>query len=85
MTKTTNMTNPLKMTVAQLREELTTRGLDSSGLKPALVSRLQEAMEGKAGAGAAGAAGEKEEDERNIDQRVITTYTHYTRERKRRE
>ena len=48
------MTNPVKMTVAQLREELKARGLDNSGLKPALVSRLQEAMGGEAGAGAAG-------------------------------
>ena len=53
------MTVSLKMTVAQLREELATRGLDSSGLKPALVSRLQEAMALEAGAGAA-AAGERE-------------------------
>lgn len=45
------MTTPLKMTVAQLREELKARGLDDAGLKPALVSRLQEALDGDGEAG----------------------------------
>ena len=33
-----------KMTVAQLREELKSRGLDTSGLKAALVSRLEASL-----------------------------------------
>ena len=48
------ITTPVKMTVAQLREELKARGLDNAGLKPALVTRLQEAMDGEAGGGGGG-------------------------------
>ena len=33
-----------KMTVAQLREKLKSRGLDTSGLKAALVSRLEASL-----------------------------------------
>ena len=33
-----------KMTVAQLRKELESRGLDTSGLKAALVSRLEASL-----------------------------------------
>ena len=48
---------PVKMTVAQLREELKARGLDNAGLKPALVTRLQEAMDVEAGGGGGGGGG----------------------------
>ncbi len=37
-----------KMTVAQLREALAGKGLDTSGLKAALVARLEEANAGSA-------------------------------------
>ena len=40
MCKSTN-----EMKVAELREALEARGLDSSGLKPALVARLQAALD----------------------------------------
>lgn len=33
-----------KLTVSKLRDELEKRGLDSTGLKPALVSRLDDAI-----------------------------------------
>ena len=36
---------PKEMKVAELREALEARGLDSSGLKPALVARLQAALD----------------------------------------
>ena len=36
-----------KMTVAVLREELKSRGLDATGLKAVLVARLEEAMAGE--------------------------------------
>ena len=35
------------MTVAVLREELKSRGLDATGLKAVLVARLEEAMAGE--------------------------------------
>ena len=41
------MTDPKdvpKLTVAKLRDALKRRGLDTSGLKAALVARLQEAL-----------------------------------------
>jgi hypothetical protein len=41
------------MTVAVLRKELEKRGLDTAGLKAALVARLEEAEEGGGGAAAA--------------------------------
>ena len=37
---------PGKMTVAQLREALAAKGMDTSGLKAALVARLEEANAG---------------------------------------
>jgi len=37
---------PVKMTVAELRKELQTRGLDTSGKKAELVPRLEEALKG---------------------------------------
>ena len=39
------MTDPSTMTVAQLKEELKARGLDATGLKAALLARLQAALE----------------------------------------
>jgi len=49
------MTSPGKMTATALKKELGSRGLDCTGLKAVLVTRLQEAMsEG-------GAAGDEEE------------------------
>ncbi len=38
------MATPSKMKVAELREALEKRGLDSAGLKPDLVSRLEAAL-----------------------------------------
>ena len=43
-----------KLTVPKLKAELTARGLDTDGLKPALLARLVEAL---AGAGASGPGG----------------------------
>ena len=40
-------TVPSKMKVSMLRSELSRRGIDSSGLKGALVKRLESSMEGK--------------------------------------
>ena len=37
---------PAKMTVAELRKELSARGLDASGKKAELVPRLKEALKG---------------------------------------
>ena len=37
---------PVKMTVAELRKELQARGLDATGKKADLVSRLEEALKG---------------------------------------
>lgn len=37
--------DPAKLKVVELRSELTARGLDSKGNKPALVKRLKEALE----------------------------------------
>ena len=37
---------PAKMTVAELRKELQTRGLDTNGKKAELVARLEEALKG---------------------------------------
>jgi hypothetical protein len=55
------MSTPAKMTVSALREALASRGLDSAGLKPALATRLQEAMDGEAGGGGGqDAAGEQD-------------------------
>nr|XP_053627436.1 piggyBac transposable element-derived protein 3-like [Cherax quadricarinatus] len=42
------MMDPSKMKVADLRTELQNLGLDTKGNKPALVERLKEALEGKA-------------------------------------
>ena len=56
-----------KMTVAVLREELKSRGLDATGLKAVLVARLEEAMAGEGegeGEGAADAADAAEEEDR---------------------
>ena len=50
------MTAPAKMTVVELREALKARGLDAGGLKPALVSRLQQALEADEAAEAGGPA-----------------------------
>ena len=44
------------MKVAELREELGKRGLDTTGLKKALVKRLQTALKAKGKSGGAGAA-----------------------------
>ena len=55
------------MTVAVLREELKSRGLDATGLKAVLVARLEEAMAGEGegeGADAADAADAAEEEDR---------------------
>ena len=53
------------MTVAVLREELKSRGLDATGLKAVLVARLEEAMAGEGeGEGAADAADAAEEEDR---------------------
>lgn len=37
--------DPAKLKVVELRAELSKRGLDSKGNKPALVKRLKEALE----------------------------------------
>ena len=47
-----------KMTVAQLRAALVEKGLDGTGLKPALVARLESATSGSGGADAKGTSGE---------------------------
>ncbi len=47
-----------KMTVAQLRAALVETGLDGTGLKPALVARLESATSGSGGADAKGTSGE---------------------------
>ena len=51
-----------KMTVAVLKEELKKRGLDATGLKAALVARLEEAMAGEDDGAAAEAAAPEEEE-----------------------
>jgi len=48
--------NPEKMKVAELRDELEKRGLDTKGTKPFLVTRLQEALESEGGSVAGGQA-----------------------------
>ena len=50
------------MTVAVLKEELKKRGLDATGLKAALVARLEEAMAGEDDGAAAEAAAPEEEE-----------------------
>ena len=50
-TKEKNGTDPTKLKVAELREELEKRGLDTEGRKADLVKRLTEAMERGSGAG----------------------------------
>lgn len=37
--------DPAKLKVVELRSELSARGLDAKGNKPALVKRLKEALE----------------------------------------
>lgn len=37
--------DPAKLKVVELRQELTSRGLDAKGNKPVLVKRLKEALE----------------------------------------
>ena len=54
------MSNAAKMTVAQLKEELKARGLDTSGLKAALVARLEEATASEGNAPEADAEAEAE-------------------------
>jgi len=61
-----------KMTVAVLRDELKSRGLDTTGLKAALVARLEDAMEKEAGGGGEEGgedadAPEEEKEEENVD------------------
>tara|TARA_B110000977_G_scaffold4746_1_gene6836 strand:- start:12409 stop:12588 length:180 start_codon:yes stop_codon:yes gene_type:complete len=54
------MTEPSKMTVAVLRKELEKKGLDTTGLKAALVERLTKALESGVGDEPAAAATEAE-------------------------
>ena len=42
---------PKKMKVAELREELKTRGFDTKGNKAQLVKRLEKALKAEAGGG----------------------------------
>lgn len=43
--------NPSKLKVVELRAELASRGLDTKGVKAALVERLQEALDKETGGG----------------------------------
>lgn len=52
-----------KLKVAELREQLQERGLDTKGVKDELVARLAEAQAADAGAGAAAADGSPGADE----------------------
>lgn len=44
-----DVVDPAKLKVAELRAELQARGLDSKGNKPVLVERLREALEAEQG------------------------------------
>ena len=60
-----------KMTVAQLREALAGKGLDTSGLKAALVARLEEANAGSGNPTGASACS-RTRDERRLFARPRT-------------